>query len=142
MRILLLTLLMATALSGCHQPSLTCHSEFLYPQYLASTQVNTPELKAGCFYGQQILVFWRLPKECFKKTTSLALHIRYGNREIQTVSTVIEKQSGWWHYRLVNQDYWCRGGILAYRAELLQEGQIIAEWRHFLWADIIDISPN
>jgi hypothetical protein len=136
-------LFLAMVLSaGCHRPHLSCRSEYLYPRYLASEQVNTPDLARRCFYGQQIIVSWNLPKHCQGYPLTLRLHIRYGDREIETVSTRVAKRRGWWIYRLVNQDYWCRGGILSFQAELLQGEEVVEEWTHYLWAEIIEIPEN
>jgi hypothetical protein len=130
---------MVLSLLGCHRPILSCRSEYLCPPYLASEQVNTPDPIRCCFFGQQIVVSWNLPKRYKGTPLTLVLHIRDGNRTIQTISTPIEDLRGKWIYRLVNQDYWDRGGILAFQAQLCQEGEVIGQWDHYLWVKIIEI---
>src|SRR5256885_2185058 len=132
-------LAMALLLVGCHRSFLTCRSEYLYPKYLASEQINTPDPCRRCYYGQQIHIYWNLPKKNSNKEAILKLHIRYGNRQMETVFAPLSQHSGWQTFRLLNQEYWCKGGILSYKAEILIEGEPIAEWRHFLWAEIINI---
>ena len=127
---------------GCHRSYLSCRSEYLYPPYLASFQVNTPDPKQACFCGQQIIVSWSLPKHYRNLPLNLRLNIRYGNREIETVSIPIATLSGWSIHRLINEDYWCKGGILSFQAEILQEGEIITQWAHYLWAKIIEIPEH
>jgi len=57
----------------------------------------------------------------------------------------LNKQCGWAIKPFVNQDYWCHGGLISFKAELLQNDKVIDDWTHFLWADIINIqnpTPN
>ncbi len=72
----------------------------------------------------------------------LRLQVRYGNREIETLNMPIEKRKGWKIHRLINQDYWCREGILAFKAELIRAGEILDDWTHYLWTDLIEISSE
>ena len=133
---------LALVLGGCQSRYVTCRSEYLYPQYLASQRVNTPDPFRQCYYGQQVIVRWNLPPNCMVGTEPilLRLQVRYGNREIETLNVPIEKRQGWKIHRLINQDYWCRGGILAFKAELIHNGEILDDWTHYLWADLIQIS--
>lgn len=124
--------------SCCRSPSLTCRSEYLYPLYLASTQVNTPDPACGCFLGQQIIVRWNLPRHYLP--SELLLTVRFGDHQIKTFSHPIPKRKGYWIYRLINQDYTCRGGIISFQAQLIQDGQVLDHWDHYLWADIIEIN--
>ncbi|MCH9625937.1 MAG: hypothetical protein S4CHLAM123_11220 [Chlamydiales bacterium] len=133
--------LVAVALlfSSCHRLPLKCRSEYLYPPFLASSHVKTPDPYRKCFYGQQIVVRWNLHKERLASPIELHLHVRYGNREMETIQTWIEGSKGYWVYQLVNCDYWCREGILAYQVELIQDGCVIEEWANHLWAELIHI---
>jgi len=129
-------------LTGCYRPGLSCRSEYLDPNYLASEQVNTPDPCRVCYYGQQIVVFWNLPRDCLSRPVELLLHVRYGTREVETIKHTITRAYGSWIYRLINQDYWCREGIVSYQAQLCQEGRLIDEWDHHLWAELIEITPG
>lgn len=128
-------------LPSCMSPALTCRSEYLYPPYLASVQANTPDPFSCSFYGQQIVVHWNLSKQSLAKPLNLLLHIRYGNRELETISTLIKRRRGWWIYRLMDQDYLCKEGILAFQAQLVHGEEVLEQWTHYLWADIIEVSP-
>lgn len=132
----------ALLLGGCQRRYVECRSEYLYPEYLASKRADTPDPCRECFYGQQIIVHWNLPRCCLDAPVTLRLHVRYGNREIETLTMLVEKRKGWKIHRLLNQDYWCRGGILAFQAQLLQGGEVLDDWTHYLWADIIEISSE
>jgi len=137
MRIIFL-LAMALFLVGCHRTPLSCRSEYLYPDYLASEQILTPDPSRHCFYGQQVIVYWNLPKWCLP--LELKLHVRYGTREQATFSWPITLPQGYRTYRIVNDEYWCKEGIVSYQAELYHEGELLADWSHHLWADIIELA--
>jgi hypothetical protein len=127
-------------LAGCHRSWVTCRTEFLYPDYLASERVNTPDPNRYCFFGQQLIVHWRIPKSHFIRGVTLVLHLRYGDRSQNKIEIPLEKNTGWWVYRLLNQEYGSRGGILSFKAELIQDGDLLDRWTHFLWTDLIEIN--
>ena len=129
--------------SCCFRPFLTCRSEYLYPSYLASVQVNTPDPDGVCFYGQQIIISWNFPQKCLEKPLNLTLSIRYGDRELETISIPMKNKRGNWIYRLINQEYWCKEGILSFQARIQSaDGEIYEEWSHSLWAPLIQISSE
>jgi hypothetical protein len=131
-------LAMALLCTACHR-TVTCRSEYLYPLYLASQQVNTPDPKRECFRGQQIITSWSLPKKYWHKPVELHLNVRYGNRELATFTHGIDRPAGWWVYTLLNEDYLSKCGILSFQAQLVQNCQVIGEWNHFLWTPIIEL---
>lgn len=133
---------MVLLLTGCSHraPLLRCRSDYLDPNYLASEWAETPDPLRFCFYGQQIVVFWNLPHSCLGAPVELQVQIRDGAREIETLLIPINQSKGSWVYRLVNDAYWQRGGILSFKAELIQNGELLGEWKHSLWSDIIEIN--
>lgn len=130
----------ALLLYGCHRAPLHCRTEYLYPDYLASTHVLTPDPCRKCFFGEQIVIKWDIERQCLP--VELVLHVRYGNREQETVAWPIANPKGYQIYRLVNDDYWCSEGILSYKAELYKDGLQIADWEHHLWVEIIEIQEG
>lgn len=137
MRILLLVFAMAFLFSGCHRAPLSCRSEYLYPEYLASFHVDTPDPCADCYYGQQVVVYWNLPRDCCPD--ELKLSLRYGTRALDTVCWPIQSPKGHKIYRIINDTYWCNEGIIAYKAEMYRRGEVVAQWCHHLWADVIEL---
>ncbi len=114
-------------------------SEYFRENYLASEEIDTPDPYRHCFRGQQVIVHWAQP--C-RACGEIALTVRYGNREIETLCHPIEKKCGYWIYRLLNDDYWSRGGIVSYKVELYQEGTLVDHKEHHLWAEIITIADT
>ena len=135
---------MALLLFGCHRSPLICRSEYLYPDYLASAHVLTPDPCRECFFGQQIVIRWDVKRHCLSREQSLelVLHVRYGTREQAVFTWPVTRSSGYRIYRLVNDEYWCNEGIVSYKAELYKDGAPIADWEHHLWVDIIEIESD
>lgn len=127
-------------LYGCHRAPLVCRSEYIYPDYLASEQILTPDPCRRCFFGQQVIVFWSLPRRF--RPDELKLYVRYGTREQATISWPLSMSYGYRIYRLVNDAYWCLEGIVSFKAELYREGECIADWTQHLWTEIINVGGN
>jgi len=130
-------------LSGCQSSWLSVRSEPLYPSYLASEQVNTPDPWRICFAGQQIVMQWNLPRRpfvCGIEPLRLLLTVRFGDYSIETYSYEVKTPQGYELFPCINQEYWDKGGIIAFKVELFQRDLLLEEWRHHVWAEIIDTS--
>ena len=132
-------LLIIFCLSSCCRSPLTCRSEYLYPDYLASDQVGTPDFGKLCFYGQQVVIYWNLPERCHP--TELKLEVRYGSKEQESFSWPISLSCGYRIYRLINEEYWDRDGIVSYKASLYRDEKLLTEFTHHIWTEII-LFPN
>jgi hypothetical protein len=137
----LLLLLSAFFCVACSCEHLRVRSEYLNPGYLASTRVDTPDPAAICFYGQQLVIHYRMPAEEFCDASALLITLRYGNQTCETVRITLEKRRGYYTYRLINDDYWDRGGIFSYKVELSNGECVLSCKEHHLWVEIIDL-PN
>lgn len=45
-------------------------------------------------------------------------------------------------YTLLNERYFETEGILTYKVDLMGDGQILEEWRHQLWHELIKIGDQ
>lgn len=113
-------------------------SEPLYPEYLASWQLDTPDPCQKNFFGEQIVAFYQYPSSCREKK-SLILKIRYKNKEYEELVFPLIKTKGWWIFRLINDEYWKKGGILSYKIELYEKEMLISTWTHHLFVDLIEV---
>lgn len=138
MRTLLFCFPIISLFTGCHHSSLSCRTEYLYPDHLASEKTLTPDPCRLCFYGQQVILHWNLPHCC--PPDELVLHVRYGTREQGTFRWSLHANArGYRIYRLVNDDYWSKEGIVSYKAELFCGEELIDAWTHHLWTDVIEV---
>lgn len=127
-------------LGGCRQPLLSCRSEYLYPNYLASDRIQTPDPDRLYFYGQQVIVYWNLPHTLVP--AELKLEVRYGTRECETHYYPVTVGCGHAIYQITEDAYWCKEGIVAYKATLLYDNEPIADWSHHLWVELISFGDS
>ncbi|MCB1180405.1 MAG: hypothetical protein KDK55_00080 [Chlamydiia bacterium] len=122
---------------GCHPRFLQIRSDFLTPAYLGGEQIDTPDPRRHCFYGEQVVVRWVIPKRYLGLDPTLELTVRYGDRTIESFRVSVRKTRGFWVYQLTEERYSCKGGILSYKAEIFTDSEVIARWQHHIWADRI-----
>ena len=139
-RKLLLLLMLGTCLLGCSGRVLKVRSEYLNPEYLSAERVDTPDPCRRCFWGQQVIVQWNLPRELLCNENTLVATLRFGNREIEEIEIPLDRRRGCWSYRLLNALYWKKCGILSYKIDLLSNGTLVDCWKHHVWVDLINIS--
>ena len=131
--------------SGCGPNSLL-HVQMhrIVEEDFASIHVGTPDSSLeGTLGGEELLVSWTLSEKQFRLFhTQLALRVRFtdGNEEERTVP--LQKQKGWWRYQHIGACYREHGQMEAYLAQILQDGQPIAEQKHALWIEPILFSDE
>jgi hypothetical protein len=97
-------------------------------------------LRAEGFQGQQLIITWDLPKRYLSmKDLHLELTVRYRNNAQDKFTVPIHKFFGAYTYRLMNQEYFDRGGILTYKVEIHGDETVVETWTQQLWAELIDI---
>lgn len=132
------------ALSGCTQSFLSVHTDYLSHENLASYHVQTPDpLLNDPPIGQRLLVNWSFPKDFLAyEDLHLEITIRFRNREQLTERVSLCKRSGTFVYRLLNDDYIAKRGILTYKVDLVGNGAVLEAWRHQIWTDLIFIGEK
>jgi len=133
--ILLITLLLTTS---CTKRCVKARLEAITAGYRASSHVGTPDPLKACFYGQQIVVSWKVAKTC--KNLKLTLSYITGALKLEKVDLPIDSYRGAISYRLINQDFKCRKGILTYKVELHSEGVLLGCFKPRSWVEWVDIS--
>lgn len=126
------------ALSSCSHPQLSLFSTYSIRENLASYRVRTPDPSLNCpTLGQHIYVNWHLNRH-YSLPVELKLFVRFGDRTETQENFYLTTHCGFYVYSLLNDDFFQKNGIVAFKAELLDtNGSIIQEWRHQLWVDRI-----
>lgn len=135
----LIYICLLSGLAGCSRQHLTIYTDYLSHKNLASYRVGTPDpLQVNPPIGQRLIISWSLPDSLFSQgNIRLEAKIRFRNRE-QVVETLeICKQAGTYSYNLINEDFFEKGGILTYKVDLLSNDDVLEEWRHQLWTELI-----
>jgi hypothetical protein len=135
----ILTLLSCLLLSSCTKEYITVYTDYLSHQNLASYHVGTPD---PCLdnppIGQRLHIAWSLPKEFLcKEDLYLNITIRFRNKQELNKQVLIDQATGTYIYTLINEEYFKIDGILTYKVDLFANDEIIVEWRHQLWTELL-----
>ncbi|MDF2550265.1 MAG: hypothetical protein K0S07_1332 [Chlamydiales bacterium] len=124
---------------SCYRKRLDVLSQPIDRKYLASTIVNTPDWrKDQPDIGQCLIVRWSLPDRLLKGgPIELRLQVIFRSLATEEKTIAVNAPRGYFYYPIVNDDYQERGGLLTYHAELTQNEERIADWRHQMWFELI-----
>lgn len=130
-------------LNGCMKGYICVHTDYLSEESLASYYVNTPDPRRLCpDTGQRLIISWSVPQKLlYSEDLHLNIYLRYRNREIDQQVFAITQKSGTHMISTLNEAYYRTGGILTYKIELVGDGQVLEEWIHQIWANIIELKP-
>jgi hypothetical protein len=126
-------------LNSCAHENISVFSEYISETSLASYYVNTPDPNLySPPTGQRLFISWNLPDE-FLNYNSLKLkaQIRFRNRQEITLWIDVLKRKGRYIYTLLNKDFFATEGILTYKIQLFGDDNLLDEWRHQIWVDLI-----
>ena len=84
---------------------------------------------------------WSLPREYMSKPElRLELTLRYRNREQVVKRFPLKKRKGQISYRLKNDEFLEKKGILTYRLQVVSDkDQVLETWEHQLWTNLLDV---
>ena len=118
-------------------------TEYLSHENLASFHVGTPDPRLrNPPLGQRLIINWSLPKWDGLTPYELSLKIRFKNGTFTNEQIPLDRASGTYVFSLLNQEYFNRGGFKTYIATISSDGEVIEEWRHQLWANLIEIQEE
>jgi len=140
LRLMIVFILMGIT-TGCVPDRLYVQNRYLDYEDLASYHVHTRDpRKKNPDTGQRLIIHWSLSEEEMNcEELHLALIIRYRNREEEEICHPITKKRGHFSYNVLNDDYFSKHGILTYKAMIIGDDELLAEWRHQIWADILTL---
>ena len=133
-------------LSSCCSRT-TCHSLFAQTKYISqknlpSYYVGTPQcLNDVAKIGQALLINWSIQKCQFKNhdwALQICLRLK-DNREIKKLAK-LSKRHGLYTMEVLNETYIDSGGIQSFKIELLADDQVVDEWLHPLWKNLINLN--
>lgn len=141
-RAIILTALLAT--TSCSDNYLSVHTDYISHRTLASYYVNTPDpLLNNPPIGQRLILSWSIPKHIVPENNlQLKIYLRFWNRQQVVKIEPITKSRGTIVYALMNEEYIATRGIMSYKAELVDDGVVISEWKHQIWTDVITIGDE
>lgn len=111
-------------------------------EQLASLFVGSPDpLQSDLPFGQKLILEFRLPSEAMeKKPLHLVLDLLYRDYSQESVTYPITQRQGEVTYVLGGLKYKEKRGFLTYRAQIIgNDKEIIREWEHLFWVDLIPL---
>lgn len=128
--------------SGCKQKILSAYTDYVTIENLASYHVGTPdpELESPPF-EQRLTIEWVIPLDFSLENTRLNYIIRFRDREEISEAVLIKKRQGRTLFHLTREEYVKTGGVLTYKISLQNDDGLIAEWKHILWKELVELSP-
>lgn len=137
MKVLIWAVMLGITLCGCSSGLLTVYTDYLSHENLASYQVGTPDPRLdNPPIGQRLLISWSIPK-CEFADAHIDYKIRFRNRKEISSTIPVISCSGTYIYSLLNEEYFETEGILTYKVDLYIGDQLIEEWRHQLWVEML-----
>lgn len=105
---------------------------------LASVHVNAPDpLHELNPHGQRIYVSWSLPKKYKNTDLRGVLKIRFNTPEQVTIPFKIDRLRGTITYQSINEEFFSKEGIQAYKVEIYSNGEEIDTYQHSMWNELI-----
>lgn len=131
------------ACSCCRSP-LNVVDLYLTIGQLPSFHVGTPDPNLYCpTLGQRLIIRWNLGQRFRSyQNVRIDLSVRYCNREEVHIKIPINCPSGHTHFDLLNEEYFCKGGIQSYKLDLYGDDTLISCWRHQLWVDLVEVQDT
>lgn len=135
-------LLAALFLSGCSK--LSVYTDYVSDETLASYYIGTPDPRLNNpTIGQRLIISWSIPKRWIEyENLHLEIWVRFRNHMEDAFSMPINKPTGTYIYSVLDEDFCETNGILAYKIDMIGGGEILEEWRHQLWVELISFSKE
>ncbi len=136
-------ILAALLLTGCGGKILMVQTDYLSHENLASFHVGTPDPRLrNPPLGQRLIVNWSIPHWNQLTPYTLTVKIRFKNGTSTEENLEIHKSKGTYVFSLLNEEYFAREGFKTYIATIKSDGAVLEEWRHQLWANLIEITED
>ena len=135
----IIAILSTFLLCACNRYYVGVYQQRVDGSSLASAGAGTPDpkLKHPPF-GQMLVVEWQLPKEYLAQNPLIQLDVIFWDNIERRYVWPVNQRKGYETLKILDEDYEKTGGILTYRARVLdEEGTVFREWRHMLWVNLI-----
>jgi len=135
---------LALILTSCERYSLSLGQIPVNVSYLASTHVHTPDPRqAHPPVGQKVILKWSVPLSFLQREPRIIFYIVYRDYTETTLVYHLTKSNGYYVYSLLNEEFYCKKGILTYRAIIeTPDHTVYSECKHQLFVHLIDLKEE
>ena len=136
-------LLLTLFLLSCSHKHLHVHRQVLSHTQLMSgvIQVNDERNELD-IEGERITISWKIPKNQQDREWVLDLELIYNDFTHEVYEIPIIHPRDTYEFQISNKKYKIKQGIRSYRLALRSNEDILEEWRHPLWTEIIVIEDE
>ena len=92
--------------------------------------------------GERITISWKIPKNQQDREWVLDLELIYNDFTHEVYEIPIIHPRDTYEFQISNKKYQIKQGIRSYRLALRSNEDILEEWRHPLWTEIIVIEDE
>ena len=130
--------------SSCYKNHLYVQIENISDDYLASTQVDTPDYRQkDPPYGQRIIVSWDFPKYLYNEELYILVTARFWNNIQEEKKYKLHRNWGTKTFYFPNKSREKQHKILTYKIDIYNKyGEKIETWKHQFWTKIIDVDTK
>lgn len=141
MRCLIILLLLTGCAPLFYQPGLSVYHDFISLETLASYIVGTPDPSLACpDRGERLTITWNFPPCDYP--VDIKLTVRFVNKEEVRETLKAQNHKGSYTFYLLNEKFFCTGGIETYLIQAFHDDCLLEEWVHQLWTPLIQFSED
>lgn len=125
--------------TSCCRPFVNVRTEYFNRHSLASYYVGTPDPKLNYpEVGQRLILSWCFPDEVYRRPDlRFEITVRFGNKQQVTEQLHVYDRRGIFTYTVYDDVFFDYDGIQTYKVDLYSGDELITEWRHQLWVEMI-----
>lgn len=136
---LILLLLAFLCFSTSCQQRLSVQTQYLTYEDLASFYVHTPDPQINNPPAEQhLIITWDLAKCYYEQQKTLNIRVRLKNREKIEESVPFRCPKGMYTFKIYKDRFFETGGILTYKVEIVAGKEVVEEFRHQFWTELIE----
>lgn len=135
---------LSTLCVSCSKYYLSVNQQWIDANYLASVNVGSPDpRRENPPLGQMLIIDWRVPQEVIDQQPEILLDLIFWDYTTTTIHIPVDKRMDYTTYKLLNDDYHQKGGILTYKATLVTgKGEVFRQAKHQLWVNLITVDEE
>lgn len=139
-RSILLLVVLALLASAC-TPRLYARTERVNHKSLASYTISTPDPSIlAPAKGVKLIVNWKIPFYMrMSGDEKLIVNLLFGDSLQERYEVDVEHHIGYWQLYISEAEIKTHNQLVSYSLSLVRGEEVIKEWNHLLWAEMISL---
>lgn len=131
--------------SGCFKGHLFVQQQKVGADYLASSNVGTPDYRQKKPpIGERLIVAWDFPSSLYQdKSLWFSITVRFYDNSEKNIKYHLKRRRGSKSFLFSNRTLNPEKQILTYRIEVKdKEGKVVEIWKHHFWTEMIHVETG